>query len=41
VAERYCDLLDWYLSEGVDLDEAQIKAKEAMSVERAFRLMDT
>jgi hypothetical protein len=39
VAERFCDLLDWYLSQGFELDEAQVRAKESMSVERAFRLL--
>jgi hypothetical protein len=37
VAERFAELVGWHLDQGLDLDEAQIKAKEAMRVERASR----
>jgi hypothetical protein len=37
VAERFAELIGWHLDQGLDLDEAQIKAKQAMRVERASR----
>ena len=35
VVERFAELMEWYGDQGFDFDEAQIKAKEAMRVERA------
>jgi hypothetical protein len=37
VAERFAEFVGWHLDQGLDLDEAQIKAKEAMRVEHASR----
>ena len=37
VAERFAESIGWHLDQGLDLDEVQIKAKEAMRVKRASR----
>ncbi len=36
-AMRFCDRLEWYLDQWFDMNEAQVKAREAMRVENASR----